>query len=69
VDLAVDKIQGQIRTHGDAALISLTNKFDHTEAISMDDVTVDEGTLESAISSVDESVLESLRDAAHPIEN
>ena len=69
VDLAVDKILGQIRTHGDAALISLTNKFDHTEAISMDDLTVDEGTLESAISSVDESVLESLRDAAHRIEN
>ena len=68
VDLAVDKILGQIRTHGDAALISLTNKFDHTEAISMDDLTVDEGTLESAISSVDESVLESLRDAAHRIE-
>lgn len=69
VDLAVDKILGQIRTHGDAALISLTNKFDHTEAVSMDDLTVDEGTLESAISSVDESVLESLRDAAHRIEN
>lgn len=69
VDLAVDKILRQIRTHGDAALISLTNKFDHTEAISMDDLTVDEGTLESAISSVDESVLESLRDAAHRIEN
>ena len=69
VDLAVDKILGQIRTHGDAALISLTNKFDHTEAISMDDLTVDEGTLESAISSVDESVLEGLRDAAHRIEN
>ena len=69
VDLAVDKILGQIRTHGDAALISLTNKFDHTEAISMDDLTVDEGTLESAISSVDESVLESLRGAAHRIEN
>jgi len=69
VDLAVDKILGQIRTHGDAALISLTNKFDHTEADSMDDLTVDEGTLESAISSVDESVLESLRDAAHRIEN
>ena len=69
VDLAVDKILGQIRTHGDAALISLTNKFDHTEAISMDDLTVDEGTLESAISSVDESVLESLRNAAHRIEN
>ena len=69
VDLAVDKILGQIRTHGDAALISLTNKFDHTEAASMDDLTVDEGTLESAISSVDESVLESLRDAAHRIEN
>ena len=68
VDLAVDKILGQIRTHGDAALISLTNKFDHTEAVSMDDLTVDEGTLESAISSVDESVLESLRDAAHRIE-
>ena len=69
VDLAVDKILGQIRTHGDAALISLTNKFDHTEAVSMDDLTVDEGTLESAISSVDESVLESLRGAAHRIEN
>ena len=69
VDLAVDKILGQIRTHGDAALISLTNKFDHTEAVSMDDLTVDEGTLESAISSVDESVLESLRNAAHRIEN
>ena len=69
VDLAVDKILGQIRTHGDAALISLTNKFDHTEAISMDDLTVDEGTLESAISSVDESVLEGLQDAAHRIEN
>ena len=69
VDLAVDKILGQIRTHGDAALISLTNKFDNTEANSMDDLTVDEGTLESAISSVDESVLESLRDAAHRIEN
>ena len=69
VDLAVDKILGQIRTHGDAALISLTNKFDHTEADSMDDLTVDEGTLESAISSVDESVLESLRGAAHRIEN
>jgi len=69
VDLAVDKILGQIRTHGDAALISLTNKFDHTEAVSMDDLTVDEGSLESAISSVDESVLESLRDAAHRIEN
>ena len=69
VDSAVDKILGQIRTHGDAALISLTNKFDHTEADSMDDLTVDEGTLESAISSVDESVLESLRDAAHRIEN
>jgi histidinol dehydrogenase len=69
VDLAVDKILRQIRTHGDAALISLTNKFDHTEAISMDDLTVDEGTLESAISSVDESVLESLRNAAHRIEN
>lgn len=69
VDLAVDKILEQIRTHGDAALISLTNKFDHTEAVSMDDLTVDEGTLESAISSVDESVLESLRDAAHRIEN
>ena len=68
VDLAVDKILEQIRTHGDAALISLTNKFDHTEAVSMDDLTVDEGTLESAISSVDESVLESLRDAAHRIE-
>ena len=69
VDLAVDKILGQIRTHGDAALISLTNKFDHTEAISMDDLTVDEGTLESEISSVDETVLESLRDAAHRIED
>lgn len=69
VDLAVDKILGQIRTHGDAALISLTNKFDHTEAVSMDDLTVDEGTLELAISSVDESVLESLRGAAHRIEN
>ena len=65
----MDKILGQIRTHGDAALISLTNKFDHTEAVSMDDLTVDEGTLESAISSVDESVLESLRNAAHWIEN
>jgi len=65
----VDKILGQIRTDGDAALISLTNKFDHTEAVSMDDLTVGEGSLESAICSFDEIVLECLSDAAHWIEN
>ena len=69
VDVAVDEILGQIRTQGDAALISLTNKFDHTEAVSMDDLTVDAETLASTISSVDKSVLEGLQDAANRIES
>ena len=45
VDVSVDEILGQVRIQGDAALISLTNKFDHTDAVSMDDLTVDEETL------------------------
>ena len=69
VDAAVGEILEQVRTQGDAALISLTNKFDHTEAISMGDLMVDEETLASTISSVDKSVLEGLRDAANRIES
>jgi histidinol dehydrogenase len=69
IDVAVDEILGQVRIQGDAALIALTNKFDHTEAVSMDDLTVDEETLASTISSVDKSVLEGLRDAANRIES
>lgn len=69
VDVAVDGILEQIRTRGDAALIALTNKFDDTAAVSMDDLTVDDATLQSAMSSVGADVLASLRQAAQRIEN
>ena len=69
LDVAVDDILEQVRTSGDAALIALTNKFDETAAVSMDDLTVDESTLQSAIRSVDEDVLAALRKAAQRIES
>ena len=69
LDVAVDDILEQVRTGGDAALIALTNKFDETAAVSMDDLTVDESTLQSAMRSVDEDVLAALRKAAQRIES
>ena len=65
----MDDILEQVRTGGDAALIALTNKFDETAAVSMDDLTVDESTLQSAMRSVDEDVLAALRKAAQRIES
>ena len=69
LDVAVDDILEQVRTGGDAALIALTNKFDETAAVSMDDLTVDESTLQSAMRSVDEDVLAALRKAAQRVES
>ena len=69
LDVAVDDILEQVRTGGDAALITLTNKFDETAAVSMDDLTVDEATLQSAMRSVDDDVLAGLRKAAQRIES
>ena len=68
VEVVVEGILEQIKANGDAALIALTNKYDHTAASSMDDLTVDEETLQSALSSVDKGVLDGLRQAAHRIE-
>ena len=38
VEVVVEGILEQIKANGDAALIALTNKYDHTAASSMDDL-------------------------------
>ena len=69
IELVVDDILQQVRKHGDAALISLTNKFDKTQAASIEDLTVDEEVLRSALSSVDSEVVKALRNASDRIES
>ena len=65
----MDDILQQIRRHGDAALIALTNKYDRTQAALIEDLTVGAEVLESALSAVDSEVADALMDAAHRIES
>ena len=69
IEIVVDDILQQIRRHGDAALIALTNKYDRTQAALIEDLTVGAEVLESALSAVDSEVADALMDAAHRIES
>ena len=69
IEVVVDDILQQVRKYGDAALIALTNKFDQTQAASIEDLTVDREGLRSALSAVDSEVIKALRAASHRIES
>ena len=69
IEIVVDDILQQIRRHGYAALIALTNNYDRTQAALIEDLTVGAEVLESALSAVDSEVADALMDAAHRIES
>ena len=69
IEIVVDDILQQVRRHGDAALIALTNKFDRTQAAFIEDLTVGAEVLASALSAVDSEVTDALMAAARRIES
>ena len=69
IEIVVDDILQQVRRHGDAALIALTNKFDRTQAAFIEDLTVGAEVFASALSAVDSEVTDALMAAARRIES
>ena len=59
----VESILQQVRQDGDAGVLALTNRFDHTEAASMADLEISAVDMAAAIDRIDPLVIEALQES------
>ena len=69
VDAAVAAICTDVQQRGDAAVIEYTNRFDHTQAQSMADLTLSQTDLAAAFARLPADVQTALQTAAKRIES
>ena len=66
VNTIVNEVIGRVRTEGDAALVEYTNRFDRTNARSMQDLELGQARLQQALDGLPAEQRAALEKAARP---